>query len=387
MRNLNCPICHGATKTALRLQFGEKMKLPREIDLQYCPKDNFLFVGNNSQIDYDQYYANFSNDTFHQEVSLGDAHSPISKLQNDHLIAALDGFLASPKKVLDFGCGEASLLVELAANCPSSSFFGFEPGPAARTAREKIRLFGLNNLSIVELNETGDRASYDLIIASHVVEHVIDFDLLAYISGLLKDDALFYVEVPDALQYEKNERREFLYYFDRLHVNHFTPQSLVRLLAKYGFSYVKHFQYYFPYRDGGEYPALGMLFMKGDDKIDIVSASLMDVVNRYIKKEKERASVIADLLGSFDGVLIWGVGDNFFRALKHRGPLSKVRQMILLDRRSQQVLLGNQTYQTMDPETGVRSHRLPVVVTISEGRQMVGRQIADIDPERRVIFI
>lgn len=387
MRNLGCPICDGETKTGLRLQFGEKMKLPKEIELRYCPKDNFLFLGNNSQADYDQYYATCANDTFHQEVSGDTAHSPISKLQKDHLITALNGFFANAKRVLDFGCGEASLLVELAANCPSSSFLGFEPGPAARTACEKIRLFGLNNVSIVSLKETANCAPYDLIIASHVIEHVIDFDLLRDFNLNLSDDALLYVEVPNALEYENKERREFLYYFDRLHVNHFTPQSLVRLLTKYGFGYVKHFQYYVPYRDGGEYPALGMLFRKGAGKIDIVSESLIGVVNRYIEKERERASVLADLLGSFDGVLIWGVGDNFHRALENGGPLSKVRQMILLDRRPQQVLIGNQTYQTIDPKTGVQSHPLAVVVTISEGRQMVGRQIADIDPERRVFFV
>jgi len=40
------------------------------------------------------------------------------------------------------------------------------------------------------------------------------------------------------------------------------PNRLVRLLAAHGFGYVRHFEYKFPYRDGGEYPALGMLFKR-----------------------------------------------------------------------------------------------------------------------------
>ena len=248
-------------------------------------------------------------------------------------------------------------------------------------------MFGLDNLSMASLKESTKRVPYDLVIASHVIEHVLDFDLVRLLHGFSAEGGLLYVEIPNSLQYEAQERLEFLYYFDRLHVNHFTPQSLARLVTGYGFSYVKHFEYTFPYRDGGAYPALGMLFRKGGDAVDILSPSILDGTNRYIGQEKKRARVLADLLDKFEGVLVWGAGDNFCRSVENGGPLSSLRHMVLLDRRPHEVTIGNRRYQTMDPHTGIRSHPWPVVVTVSEGRKKIGRQITDIDPGRRILFI
>ena len=108
------------------------MQLPTYIELRHCGRHNFLFVTGGCQSDYDKYYASVANDSVHQEVSAGAARSPISKRQSDQLVEALAVFSAAPRNVLDFGYGEASLLIELAIKLPSSTFFGFEPGPRRR---------------------------------------------------------------------------------------------------------------------------------------------------------------------------------------------------------------------------------------------------------------
>lgn len=320
MRDACCPICRLATESVPRLRFNKKMQLPTDVDIRHCGRDNFLFVANGRQSDYDQYYKAVANDTYHQEISAGTGRSPISQVQSDHLVATLDGFLATPRKVLDFGCGGASLLIELATKFPSSAFFGFDPGPAAQIAFDTTKMHGPHNLSIGDLKESARCGPYDLVIASHVLEHSLDLGLVHLLGSLLFEGGVLYVEVPDSLHYEAHERREFLYYFDRLHVNHFTPQSLARLVTGYGLSYSKHFEYTFPYRDDGEYPALGMLFRKGGEPAEIVSPNILDGVNRYIRREKERARVFADLVDAFEGVLVWGAGDNFLRSVENGGP-------------------------------------------------------------------
>jgi SAM-dependent methyltransferase len=387
MRNANCPICRQETEVALQLRFSSKMQLPTEVDLRHCDKDNFLFIGNGRQSDYDEYYATVANDSYHKEVSLGAARSPIAKLQSGHLVAALSDFFTVPRKVLDFGCGEASLLIELAAKFPTSSFFGFDPSPAAKTASDQANMLGLDNLFIAGPKEIDEYGPYDLVIASHLVEHLLELDLLQLFHGLLTEGGLLYVEVPDALHYETFQRIEFLYYFDRLHVNHFTPQSLARLAAEYGFGHIKHFEYAFPYRDGGEYPALGMLFRKGGETVDIASPSLLEAAKRYIKREKEKARAIAAQFSTFNEILVWGAGDNFHRSAENGGPLSSLGNMTLLDRRPHEVAIGNRRYQTIDPRDGLRDYPWPVVVTVSEGRKEISRQITDIDPGRRILFI
>jgi SAM-dependent methyltransferase len=386
MRNANCPICRQETEVLLQLRFGKKIQLPTEVEIRHCGHDNFAFLRGGAQSDYDQYYAENVNDAVHQEVA-DSAGSPISKLQRDLLVSALDGFFSAPRNVLDFGCGEGALLSELAANFGSSTFLGYEPGPAAHAAASKARNFCLDNLSIVHQKESISRESYDLVIASHVIEHIIDFGLLEFLGSALVEGGLLYVEAPDSLEYEAFERLEFLYYFDRLHVNHFTPRSLAQLMAAYGFGQVKHFRYAFPYRDGGEYPALGMLFRKGGEAVDVVSPSILEGMNRYIRREQERARVTSSLLNDFEELFVWGTGDNFYRSIENGGPLSNLRNMSLLDRRSHGITIGNRDYQTEEPLSSIRKHSWPIIVTISEGRREIVRQIAEVDPGRQVFFI
>lgn len=387
MRNEHCPLCGSETNSVLQIRFSVKMKLPTEPEIRYCASDNFLFVASGCQRDYDEYYKSLANDSVHAELSGRTLHSPISKLQQGQLVQALGGFFDQTRKVLDFGCGGASLLVELASEFPSSTFLGFDPGPAAQVGSNKARALGLDNLSIADLKESTSQGPYDLVVASHVVEHLLDFDSLRSLNTLLVQNGLLYVEVPNSLQYETCERLEFLYYFDRLHVNHFTPQSLARLAAGYGFGYVEHFEYAFPYRDGGEYPALGMLFRKDGNAVDISSPSIIDAANRYLKQEQERAKVIAGQLDAFEGVLVWGAGDNFYRSADNGGPLSNLRQMVLLDRRPHEVTIGDRTYQTIAPQIGIRRHPWPVVITVSEGRNAMGNLITEIDPGRRILTL
>jgi 2-polyprenyl-3-methyl-5-hydroxy-6-metoxy-1,4-benzoquinol methylase len=387
MRTDHCPVCKQTGDAWIEISFGKKMKLPTRCDLRHCQIDNFLFVAGCNQIDYDQYYATVANDTYHKELAGGSARSPISRIQSDHLASALGGFFDVPRNVLDFGCGEASLLVELASNFPTSVFIGFEPGPAALIASRKAKMLELENLSIARRKESAQHRRYDLVIASCVIEHVIDFDILHLISDMLVEDGLLYVEVPNSLRYMDYERLEFLYYFDRLHVNHFTPQSLARLMGNYGFGYLQHFEYSFPYRDGHDYPGLGVLFRKGASSVNLNSKSILNVVNFYLNSEKSRAKNIAETLTMFEGVLVWGAGDNFYRSVGNDGPLSSLRQLVLLDSRSLEIVIGNTSYRTMIPQDGIRKHDWPVVITVSEGRKDISHQVADIDPGRRIFLI
>jgi 2-polyprenyl-3-methyl-5-hydroxy-6-metoxy-1,4-benzoquinol methylase len=387
IRGDDCPICGSATDFVLQLQFNSKMSLPKTPEIRHCASDNFLFVASGSQANYDEYYKSLANDTVHAEVSGGSPRSMISKRQQGYLVKALDGLFEQPRTVFDFGCGEASLLVELASEFPSSTFFGFDPGPAAQIGSKKATILGLENLSIADMGATAANGPFDLVIASHVVEHPIDFDVLHLLKALLADDGFLYIEVPNSLDYEEQQRQEFLYYFDRLHVNHFAPQSLARLAAMYGFAYVTHFNYTFPYRDGGEYPALGILFRKGQEEVNIRSPNILEGAKRYISREQDRAKQISAQFDDYEGVLVWGAGDNFFRSMGNGGPLSGLRNIVVLDRRAQEIAINGHVYSTMNPAEGIQSRSWPVIVTVSEARKSLVEQVKQIDSQRNVFFV
>jgi len=385
MRNHQCPICGRESHTILQMHFNQKMKLPTEVTIRHCASDNFLFVANGNQDSYDEYYKTLANDSYHSEITGGDLHSPIAQLQRDHFVKLLGEFFQKPRKVLDFGCGEAWLLTELAREFPSSSFWGFDPSPAAPIGSEKARALGLTNLRIDRQPPSG--TTYDLVIASHVLEHLIDFDLVQFWSSLLTENGILYVEVPNALEYASHERMGFLYYFDRLHVNHFTPQALAALVAKHRFGYIGQFEYEFPYQDGKKYPALGMLFRKGGEVVEISSPRILETATLYISHEQQRAKALNQELKKFDGVLVWGAGDNFYRSSENSGPLSDLPNMIVLDRRPQVVAIGSRKWTTEAPADGIRRHSWPVVVTVSEGRKTIGNEVKQIDGSRQIFFL
>jgi 2-polyprenyl-3-methyl-5-hydroxy-6-metoxy-1,4-benzoquinol methylase len=389
MRNQRCPICGLDSPAVLQLEFKEKMNLPTQAAIRICAPDNFLFVGSGDQRSYDEYYRSLANDSYHGELAAGDAYSPIAKLQRHRLTDLLGDFFSKSRKVLDFGCGEGWLLQELASTFPSSIFCGVDPSPAARVGSEKAKRLGSKNLFISQSmpDNVRDDVRYDLVIASHLVEHLVDFDLLHLFSALLTEDGLLYVEVPNSLQYRTYERLEFLYYFDRIHVNHFTPESLVRLLSAHGFGHVGQIEYSFPYRDGNEYPALGMLFKKGGGAMDIQSASILEATSLYISQEQERARALNQKLKTFKGLLVWGAGDNFFRSIENDGPLSNLSSIVVLDQHPQTINIGSRRWETQNPAASIRRYQWPVVITVSEGRKNLARQIQEIDPSRQVFFV
>ncbi len=387
MRNHCCPICGQAAVKFIDLQFGTKLQIPTDIDLRHCEQDNFLFVAAGSQPAYDRYYGSQANDAVHHELAAGSIRSPISVLQKQYLVSALGDLLTTPRRVLDFGCGEGSLLVELAAAYPSSSFVGFEPGPAAAKALWKARQLKLTNLSLVNLEEACTQAPYDLVIVSHVLEHVIDLNILSLLNQLIGSSGLLYLEVPDALQYENYSRSQFLYYFDRLHVNHFTPQALSQLAAMFGLVPMTHFSYHFPYRDQGRYPAIGMILASGDSASTLMSPQLPEGLVRYVRREKQSAALLRMELEQCEGLLIWGTGDNFYRNCGNDGPLSRMRNPVLLDSNPRVVKIQGRSYQTMQPHDGIQTYPWPVIVTVCEDRHSIAQEVEQISPGRHVLYV
>lgn len=385
IRTSQCPICGLESAEILGLRFNVKMNLPTDVAIRYCSSDNFLFVASGDQHSYEEYYKALANDSYHAELAGNASHSPIAKLQLDRLGKLLDGFLCEPKRVLDFGCGEGWLLVELASEYPSSTFMGFDPSPAARIGSHRVQRLGLQNVVISD--QAPSNGPYDLIIASHVVEHLIEFDLLDFWKTLLAENGILYIEVPNSLLYATHQRREFLYYFDRIHVNHFTAQSLGKLLAIHGFGHVGSFEYEFPYRDGSQYPALGMLFQKGLEPTEILSQNLSRTTAQYLSEENRRAKALNEQLKKFEGVLVWGAGDNFYRSSQNGGPLSDLPNMVVLDTRPQVVVLDGRKWITETPAEGIRRYSWPVVITVSASSQAIREQVKEIDPSRQILFV
>lgn len=104
-----------------------------------------------------------------------------------------------PKRVLDVGCGTgANLTAPLAQLFPETSFVGIDSDPAS-IAYAKRENPADNAQYFVEAT-FGDTESFDLVIASEVIEHVEDPDaFLNLLRGFLAPDGKLVLTLPNGL--------------------------------------------------------------------------------------------------------------------------------------------------------------------------------------------
>src|SRR3984885_13400257 len=130
-----------------------------------------------------------------------------------------------------------------------------------------------------------------------------------------------------------------------------------------------------------------MLFKKGQEAVTIWSPSIQQTGMLYISKERLRAKALTERLKTFEGVLVWGAGDNFHRCSENGGPLSNLPNMVVLDQHPQGIITGAAIWLTGSPAEGIRLYRWPVLITESVGRNPICQQVKEIDPSRQVFCL
>ena len=317
---MSCPICHGATYFKLSLSFGHKEGLPPTINLRECVTCDFAFTEPRNT-DYGKYYANNINS--HIDVSAGQ-------------IEILKPFVSAKSCVLDIGCGNGELIERLSPFIAEGRGVDFS---VEKKSEGNIHFSKNTNLMFWQ--------QFNFIIMSHVLEHVVDLDIFLRCTELLNDDGLLYIEVPDVSRYADYLRREYLYYIDRLHVNHFTHKSLSKLMDKFGFMAVQLGQRDIEYKDG-LYPAFYMVFKKRQEWLD-----------KYIELEKKKVLGIP----LDQEIVVYGGGDNFWR-WRRNGPLHDYTIAAIVDR--------NGGFGSTEEDIAVEKYsQLPWLVTVSWGAEEV----------------
>jgi SAM-dependent methyltransferase len=364
MTSTTCPICDRLTLPLLWVEYGPKGSLPTRVYTRSCTSCNFLFNSPRDQKVYDEFYPTSTIDT------MGPTETLVP-----YILAWMTQNTRA-KRVLDFGCGDGSLVKELARSSPGVEFYGYDPGPRVKEGVE----------GNVHLSRTGiGEGDFDLIIMSHVVEHLMDFSVLATLYSVLSKRGVVYVEVPNALLYQRYPQLEFMYYFDRLHVNHFTLESLSVLMEKYGFGLTTSFERTFPYYYS-PYPALGAFFDKWGGRRPL-SHNFSDTAAEYVRQEKIRASTTREFISSLFCKMVWGCGDNFYRASQNGGPLEGIEWDVVMDSCLKAIKVNGKRYMVVSPEVGLEREG-PVVVTVGgRGRREVGVRIVGKGGYRTVVNV
>lgn len=139
----------------------------------------------------------------------------------------LSGLLAPHSRILDFGSGSGEFL-DLAGRSGHDAT-GIEPGHDF--ARYAQATYGARVVVSPWQGVALPNASFDLISAQHVLEHLREpVDALARMASWLAEDGLIHVEVPDAEALRPDPLQQFHF----AHIHHFTARTLVNAAAVAG---------------------------------------------------------------------------------------------------------------------------------------------------------
>lgn len=362
--NPACPICgRGASDPIARMRFGDKPRLPGAIALHGCADCDFAFTWPRDPIGYRDYYAAVAND-------LTQRHG---QYRNTRQVEILADLIATNdvRSVLDFGCGGGGLIHVLAERFPEVAFLGFDVNADFPS--------GLPNL---RFDSASPGETHDLVILSHVVEHIADLTEISGLFDLVADGGLIYVEMPNPVRYNDFAQPQFGYYVDRLHINHFSQRSLLKLAPTH-FDLVSGGDYPMPYTLGEAYPAQYVTLRSRPGAKGVRGA-----IETYFRSEASRwAKAHEDLKNQ--RFFVYGFGDNFHRSLTAGGPLHGLESQVIaiIDRNAAALAASSQGgFSFVEPTDVARIDGDLIVCTVSQFTDMAAF-FAGAYPRSQVIYI
>lgn len=184
-----------------------------------------------------------------------------------------------PETVLEMGCGAAGILSVFKDHGCSVLGFDYDDNflEIARTNQIPVVLGSLDQLNRAQ--------KFDLIILSHVLEHVTyPVDVLRKLKDHLTPTGIVYIEVP-SLENIRNGgyRHDLLRYFQNAHVTHYTTQTLRLVCNKAGLSPVKSTDFIHSCWQTGEI-SLVPFALKAEASVKYSSQLLAEIEGRRIRK-------------------------------------------------------------------------------------------------------
>lgn len=307
--NHACSVCsakEGAVLGGLQYTLFDNSPLANTFDVVCCAHCGFVFCDTSSlQADYDSFYE----DSFYSSAYLDRKITEDEKKYVSVASEVLRPYLHDKNaRIFDVGCGTARLLAALFSS-GYQNLHAVDPSSACvalLNKHEGIRA-AIGSVASLPFNDV----KADLLILSHIMEHVIDLPAaLQSIDGKLSDDGLVYVEVPDAKQYDAFKGFSPLRFFYLQHVIHFDQSHLCNLFAAQGYQTVKVGHHV---RVEGELfmPCVWGLFRKNNAR-SVPIAPNFDLAGQiktwFQNTSLDEAHVFADLASSNAQVYVWGMG-------------------------------------------------------------------------------
>lgn len=358
-----CPICQcQIARYLLTIHFAlpDKSPLPSHYDLLVCQQCGSGFADSDANVGaYEDYYRAFSKYE-DAAVATGGGDEPADQRRIEELAVFLTAQVPTDARVLDVGCGNGGLMAALRQR-GLTDLTGFDPAPAC-TARILSQGLAACRVSL-PLNDptaiNGHGGPFDLIVLSHVLEHLFDAHaVVASLLPLLATGGLLYLEVPDASRY-CTDGFPPLYFFDPEHINHFSAESLTFLGASLGLVPRITGHKFLTLANGSRYPAVFGLFQPGvPPRVPpVTEGGLYPLLQAYVGQsladlEPLRTRILA-LVGADRPFALWGAGSLSQRLVSEPWfPWQSLRAVVDRDRNKQGLRFAGHIIAS--PEMGLR---------------------------------
>jgi 2-polyprenyl-3-methyl-5-hydroxy-6-metoxy-1,4-benzoquinol methylase len=232
--HVDCAVCDGDHFETL----SEKDRYGLEMSVSICVDCGLIqTIPRMDQASYARFY-----DAEYRRLYLG-AHGPTAAYVAgrwergreiyDFLFGAR-GVAAPPTRplsVVEVGCGGGGILKYFRDQ--GHAEWGVDPGSEyVRFSRET---YGLN-LHVGTIADIPDTVRADVILYSHVFEHILSpAEEIRHIRRLLSDEGIVFVEVPGVKNIHRVYGRDFLQYVQNAHTYHYTLRTLRNLFERHGF--------------------------------------------------------------------------------------------------------------------------------------------------------
>jgi len=335
----SCPICEEENVEIIHKQnfvLPDGHPLSNGYDVVCCDRCGFVYADTTvSQKDYDIFYANLSKYE-DKKTATGGGDSPWDAQRLKKTAECIAEFLPDKNlRIVDIGCANGGLLGYL-KELGYHNLCGLDPSPVC--VENTKQLYGIEAYACSLFTIPENIGQFDLIILSHVLEHIQDIKLsLKFIKQLINTGGYLYIEVPNASGYADHVFAPFQD-FNTEHINHFSHPHLSNLFSQFGFDNQLAEEKVFDVSLGMSYPAIyGFWQKQNHDLSEFVMASDSHLKNRillYIDTSRKIMTEIdlklQSVLEKSADVIVWGTGQLAMKLLSETS-LAKANIVAFVD--------------------------------------------------------
>lgn len=387
--NRRCPICDRSRVDVLHEQkfaLPDGHPLASGYEVVCCVYCGFVYADTFvTQAAYDRFYAEYS--------KYEDKHTGTGGLEQEwdrERVRATarqiaDKLMNTATSVLDVGCANGGLLKAL-QELGYENLLGIDPSP---TCVENTRQLGVH-AEIGFLSQSLNREPFDCIVLSHTLEHVHELKQAAsWLSALMHDNSVLYVEVPDASRYKDFIDAPFQD-FNTEHINHFSLTTLTNYLGINRFKVVSGGEKIIPASANKPYPAVYCFARKALTARDLErDESLLGHMEAYIMRSRVILSrmerKIDSVLAKSNRLIVWGTGQLALKLLVETS-LAKAEIVAFVDSNPNNQGKTLRGVRILSPDQiGVFSE--PILISSTLHQQSIKEQIADLGLTNPIVVL